>query len=87
MYGQKLQPVLAAVDGVVTAVEHGDPVSGSVNLTLTDTAGRTFHYAGFNDDTPGTVDGRAEPSLRFTAPTRPSRASRASIAGCCGRGT
>ncbi len=67
IYGQKLQPVLAAADGVVTAVEYGDPISGAVTLTLTDVAGRTFHYAGFNDDHPGTVDGDADPSLRFTA--------------------
>jgi hypothetical protein len=67
IYGQKLQPVLAAVDGVVTAVELDDPVSGAVTLTLTDIDGRTFHYAGFNDDTPGTDDGDASPSLRFTA--------------------
>lgn len=67
VYGQKLQPVLAAVDGVVTAVEYGDPVSGAVTLTLTDIAGRRFHYAGFNDDNHGTVDGDADHSLRFTA--------------------
>jgi len=67
VYGQKLQPVLAATDGVVTAVEHDDPISGAVTLTLTDVAGRTFHYAGFNDDNPGTVDGDADTSLRFTA--------------------
>ncbi|MFW2336474.1 MAG: hypothetical protein ACN4IE_21980, partial [Ilumatobacter sp.] len=67
VYGQKLQPVLAAADGVVTAVEDGDPVSGAVTLTLTDVAGRTFHYAGFNDDNPGTSDADADSSLRFTA--------------------
>ena len=67
VYGQKHQPVLAAADGVVTAIEYGDPVSGAVTLTLTDIAGRRFHYAGFNDDSPGTVDGDADPSLRFTA--------------------
>ena len=67
VYGQKLQPVLAAADGVVTAIEYGDPVSGAVTLTLTDIAGRRFHYAGFNDDNQGTVDGDADPSLRFTA--------------------
>lgn len=67
IYGQKLQPVLAASDGVVTAIEYGDPISGAVTLTTTDVAGRTFHYAGFNDDNQGTVDGDAHHSLRFTA--------------------
>jgi hypothetical protein len=67
IYGQKLQPVLAVADGVVTAVEHGDPVSGATALTVTDGLGRTFHYAGFNDDQPGTTDGAADRSLQFTA--------------------
>ena len=49
------------------AVERGDPVHGAVTLTITDVGGRTFHYAGFNDDNPGTDDGRADASLRFTA--------------------
>jgi hypothetical protein len=67
IYGQKLQPVLAIADGIVTAVDLGDPISGAVSITLTDRAGRTYHYAGFNDDSPGTADGQADPSLRFTA--------------------
>lgn len=67
IYGQKLQPVLAATDGVVTAVQPGNPVSGAVTLTLTDMVGRTYVYAGFNDDTPGTDDGAADLSLRFTS--------------------
>ena len=69
IYGQSLQPVLAAADGVVTAVEFEDVVSGAVTLTITDAAGRTYHYAGFNDDIPGVEngDGAAPESLRFTA--------------------
>ncbi|MEO6570904.1 MAG: hypothetical protein ABIO83_05100, partial [Ilumatobacteraceae bacterium] len=67
VYGQLLQPVLAVVDGVVTAVEPGDPVSGEVSLTVTDIFGRTFHYSGFNDDNAGTDDGDAPRSLRFSA--------------------
>ncbi len=38
-----------------------------MTLTITDVAGRTFHYAGFNDDNQGTVDGDADHSMRFTA--------------------
>ncbi len=67
VYGQKLQPILAATDGVVTAVQPGNPVSGAITLTLTDVIGRTYVYAGFNDDSPGTEDGAADPSLRFTS--------------------
>lgn len=77
VYGQKLQPILAAADGVVTGIEYGDPVSGAVTLTMTDVAGRTFHYAGFNDDVPGTVDGDADHSLRFTALGQPGAIVRA----------
>jgi hypothetical protein len=41
----------------VTAVEDGDPLAGSVSVTINDGAGRTYVYSGFNDDTPGTNDG------------------------------
>jgi hypothetical protein len=64
--GQKGQPILAAVNGVVTAVEEGDPLSGSVTVTISDAVGRTYRYAGFNDDTPGTNDGAAVRAHRLT---------------------
>jgi hypothetical protein len=67
VYGQKHQPVLAVVDGVVTARQLDDPVSGAVTLTISDRRGNTFHYSGFNDDTPGTDDGTAETAYRFTS--------------------
>ena len=67
IYGQRLQPILASADGVVTAVERGDEVSGAITVTITDPAGRTFHYAGFNDDSPNTSDGAAIDSLRLTS--------------------
>ncbi len=67
IYGQKLQPIMAVADGVVTAVEYGNPLSGAVTVTIADALGRTFHYAGFNDDSPGTDDGDGDPTLRLTA--------------------
>ena len=67
IYGQTLQPILAVADGIVTAVELDEPVTGEVSVTLADQAGRTYHYAGFNDDSPGTDDGVAHHSYRFTA--------------------
>jgi hypothetical protein len=70
VYGQKLQPVLAVATGVVTHVDLGDPISGAVTVTVTDALGRTYHYAGFNDDSPSSVDGAADPSLRVTALAR-----------------
>ena len=70
IYGQKYQPILAAADGVVTAVQEGDPLSGAVTVTITDVAGRTFHYSGFNDDAPGTSDGSAIRAHRLTTLAR-----------------
>jgi len=65
VFGVKLQPVLAVVDGVVTAVENrpGSPVS----VTITDESGRSYTLAGFNDDNPGTSDGSAPDHLRLSA--------------------
>ena len=67
LFGIKLQPILAATHGVVTAVEQGDAASGNVRVTITDKEGRRFVYAGLNDDTPGTNDGAAPPWFRTTA--------------------
>ncbi len=77
MYGRKLQPVLAAADGVVTSVVFEDASTGRVEMTITDTAGTSYHYAGFNDDNPGTDDGDAPPALRLTALARVGTAVRA----------
>ena len=77
MYGRKLQPVLAAADGVVTSVVFEDASTGRVEMTITDTAGTSYHYAGFNDDNPGTDDGEAPPALRLTALAQVGTAVRA----------
>ena len=75
IFGVKLQPVLAVVDGVVTDVhdEPGDPIS----VTITDPVGRSYELAGFNDDTPGTDDGSAPPHLRLTSLATVGRSVRA----------
>ena len=62
-----MQPILAVADGVVTAIQYGHPITGGVSVTLVDQVGRTYHYAGFNDDSPGTDDGAAHHSFQFTA--------------------
>jgi hypothetical protein len=77
VYGRKLQPVLAAADGVVTSVVYEDASTGRVELTITDTGGTSYHYAGFNDDNPGTNDGAAPAALRLTALARVGTAVRA----------
>jgi hypothetical protein len=53
--GDKLQRLLAAVDGTVTWIRH-DTVAGN-NLRITDSQGWTYHYVHINNDTPGTDDG------------------------------
>lgn len=63
VYGQKLQPVLAVADGVVTAVGRTSAVGGAISVTVTDVEGRTYRYSGFNDDSPGTSDGAGHPAL------------------------
>ena len=77
IFGAKLQPIMAVADGVVTAVEEGDPISGEVSVTIVDPMGRTFTYRGFNDDTPGTDDGAAPRHLRLTTFATVGRAVRA----------
>ncbi len=64
IFGVKMQPVLAVVDGVITEVV--DTPGANITVTITDTTGRSFELAGFNDDNPGTNDGAAPPHLRLT---------------------
>ncbi len=64
IFGVKLQPVLSVVDGVVTRVV--DTPGQTISVTVTDTFGRSYELAGFNDDSPGTDDGAAPAHLRLT---------------------
>ncbi|MFT6390837.1 MAG: hypothetical protein ACJA14_000344 [Ilumatobacter sp.] len=67
VFGVKLQPVVAVADGVVTEVAD-DPGSGApITVTITDIAGTSYIYAGFNDDNPGSADGAAPDHLRLTS--------------------
>jgi hypothetical protein len=65
IFGVKLQPVLSVVDGVVTDVH--DLPGETISVTVTDTGGRSYTLAGFNDDNPGTNDDSAPAHLRLTA--------------------
>lgn len=65
VFGVKMQPVLAVVDGVVTDVDN--ELGKTIALTITDALGRSHRLAGFNDDTPGTNDGAAPAHLRLTS--------------------
>lgn len=68
IFGVKLQPVLAVVDGVVTQVT--DTPGETISVTITDESGRSYRLAGFNDDNPGTDDGAAPDHLRLSALAR-----------------
>jgi len=68
VFGVKLQPVLAVIDGVVTDVE--DRPGATISVTITDESGRSYTLAGFNDDNPGTSDGAAPAHLRLTSLAR-----------------
>ncbi|TDT18007.1 hypothetical protein BDK89_3621 [Ilumatobacter fluminis] len=70
IFGVKMQPVMASVNGVITAVDVGDAASGNVRVTITDKQGRRFVYAGLNDDSPGTDDANAPEWFRTTALAR-----------------
>lgn len=65
IFGVKMQPVLAVADGVITSVR--DKPGDTISVTITDTVGRNYELAGFNDDTPGTDDGAAPAHLRLTS--------------------
>jgi hypothetical protein len=55
--GDKLQRLLATVDGTVTWLRHDpNPLAGN-NLVITDAEGWTYHYVHINNDTPATDDG------------------------------
>ncbi len=56
--GEKMTPLVAAVDGTVSWMRHdaANNLSGNM-LTITDADGWKYHYIHINNDTPGTDDG------------------------------
>lgn len=77
VFGVKLQPILVAADGVVTAVDD-EPWSGRpITVAVTAADGLSYVYSGFNDDNPGTDDGSAPGHLRLTSLAAPGTEVRA----------
>jgi murein DD-endopeptidase MepM/ murein hydrolase activator NlpD len=64
LIGQRLQPLLAARDGVVTHLVLNHPTAGW-GLVITDADGWEYRYYHVNDDTPGTDDGTNPVAWRF----------------------
>jgi hypothetical protein len=77
IFGVKLQPIRAAADGVVTAVDDEPSSDRPITVTITATNGLSYIYAGFNDDNQGTADGDAPDHLRLTALAEVGRTVRA----------
>ncbi len=64
--GVRLQPLLAAADGVVTHVVVDHPTAGW-GFVITDAEGWDYRYYHVNNDTPATDDGADEGTWRFAA--------------------
>jgi hypothetical protein len=77
IFGVKLQPIRAAANGVVTAVDDSPNSNRPITVTITDINGLSYIYAGFNDDNQGTADGNAPDHLRLTALAEVGRTVRA----------
>lgn len=63
LFAPKMTPVYAVADGIVSYVAHS-PRAGNY-LVVEHADGWESWYIHLNDDTPGTDDGRAEPSQTF----------------------
>lgn len=59
LMGQKMLPLVAAVDGTVTSVNYPEE-SWGMAVTIKDKDGYTYHYLHVNNDNPGTDDGRGD---------------------------
>lgn len=77
IFGVKLQPIRAAADGVVTAIDDQPGSERPIMLTITDTNGLSYIYSGFNNDNQGTADGNAPDHLRLTSLAEVGRTVRA----------
>ena len=64
--GRRLQPLLAATDGVVSHLVLDHPTAGW-GLVITDAEGWDYRYYHVNNDTPGTDDGSDPPAWRLAA--------------------
>jgi murein DD-endopeptidase MepM/ murein hydrolase activator NlpD len=63
--GVSMQPILAAVDGVVVRAQHTSVGISGVAIAITDADGWRYNYFHANNDTPGTDDGAAADAFRI----------------------
>jgi hypothetical protein len=64
LIGRRLQPLLAATDGVVSHLVLDHPTAGW-GLVITDAEGWDYRYYHVNNDAPGTDDGSDPPEWRL----------------------
>ena len=64
LMGTKMQPEVAAADGVISFITMPE-ASWGYSLTITDDDGWSYHYLHINNDTPGTDDGQAQMQYVF----------------------
>jgi hypothetical protein len=85
LFGRKLQPLLAAVDGTITYIRaDAGGISGNM-LTIRDSAGWRYHYIHLNNDSPETDDGANPRHLAFAGGiTTGSRVSAGQVVGFMG---
>ena len=57
IFGKKMQPLVAAVDGVIRSVNYPEPTWG-YSVTIEDSEGYQYIYIHMNNDNPGTDDGK-----------------------------
>jgi murein DD-endopeptidase MepM/ murein hydrolase activator NlpD len=63
--GVPMQPLLAAVDGIVTRVQYEPLGIAGVVITIQDADGWRYNYFHVNNDTPGTDDGQSANFFRI----------------------
>ncbi len=64
IFGKKMQPLVAAVDGTLEFVAYPEPSYGWY-IRIVDADGYTYSYIHINNDTPGTDNGRGGATLAY----------------------
>jgi hypothetical protein len=59
IFGKKMQPLIAAVDGTISFVPYPEPSYGYA-VTIRDSENWSYHYIHLNNDSPGTDDGKGD---------------------------
>lgn len=64
VFGKKMQPLVAAVNGIARYVAYPEPSYGWY-VELEDATGYTYRYIHINNDTPGTDNGKGGPNFAY----------------------